>query len=352
MPFFGEIAVVGSLIAGMQVYFGEPVTSMTVVETHFQAAQRKLNFEFHPRFEWAESVVSWNSGASFSLPIQIVLTPIGLTVPTGSYTLANWELSSDPDRHFSGKAQKDSYGDLQTDTLVMNAPQRSLSISFELSPPIESSSVAIRLIAANFLRTKVVEPADLSDHKVWGKTPLGVPQRSQMSYENGDVLCSPTSVSMLLAYWAKKLNRPEIDHDVPEVAAGVFDKNWPGTGNWPFNTAYIGAIPGMRAFVDRMQGVSELEKWIEAGVPAACSVSYDLLRGKGRKGTNDGHLVVLVGFTKDGNPIVNDPGRSTETRQIYLRKDFRDAWRTSKQTVYLAFPRGWHIPKLARLVFN
>ena len=166
-----------------------------------------------------------------------------------------------------------------------------------------------------------------------------------MSYPGGNVLCSPTVVSMLLAFWAKELRHPELDRDVPEVQQGVFDPNWPGTGNWPFNTAFAGTVPGMRAYVARLTDISELEAWIASGKPVATSVSYDLLRGKGKKGASDGHLVVLVGFDEHGDPVFNDPGRSTEVRQTYKRADFDAAWATSGRTVYLIYPKFGLVPE-------
>ena len=54
-------------------------------------------------------------------------------------------------------------------------------------------------------------------------------------------------------------------------------ENWPGTGNWPFNTAFAGQLRGMRGFVKRLEQVFELEELVRAGVPPILSVSFDLL---------------------------------------------------------------------------
>ena len=81
---------------------------------------------------------------------------------------------------------------------------------------------------------------------------LPVPTRSQLDYAGGGAWCSPTSVSMVLSYWSMQLGRSDLNRDVPEVAAAVYDPGWPGTGNWSFNTAYAGSFPGMRAYVTRL----------------------------------------------------------------------------------------------------
>ena len=63
----------------------------------------------------------------------------------------------------------------------------------------------------------------------WGKT-IDVPQRADNNYPHGGVLCSPTSLSMVLAYYANRLSRPEMNKDVPEVESHVRDPVYKGTG--------------------------------------------------------------------------------------------------------------------------
>ena len=81
----------------------------------------------------------------------------------------------------------------------------------------------------------------------------------------------------------------------------------------------------MRGYISRLTDVSELEDWIEAGIPIATSVSYNRLKGKGIAGS--GHLIVCVGFNENGDIVVNDPGthlgnvRRTFSRDIYLSRD-------------------------------
>jgi hypothetical protein len=102
--------------------------------------------------------------------------------------------------------------------------------------------------------------------------------------------------------------------------------------------AYAGLFEGLRAYVTRFSDVSELEGWIACNIPVGLSVDYDRLRGKGR-GPN-GHLVVLVGFTAEGDPIINDPGTSEHVRKVFPRKRLIDAWASSRNTVYLIYPEN------------
>jgi len=181
-----------------------------------------------------------------------------------------------------------------------------------------------------------------STKRAWGKSLL-VPERSQTVYPEGiNEWCSPTSTSMILALWAAKFSRPELDYNVPEVARKVNDPNWPGTGNWPFNTAFAGSHAGIRAYVTRFSDVTELEDWINAGVAVAISVRNGWLKGRPESG--NGHLVVCIGFDERGDVIFNDPGRS-EVRQTYKRENVIKAWAAAGNTVYLIYPEKHVVPK-------
>jgi hypothetical protein len=163
-----------------------------------------------------------------------------------------------------------------------------------------------------------------------------------MNYENGDQVCSPTTVSMLLSYWAAQLNRPELDVEVPAVCAAVHDPGWPGWGNWAFNMGYAGSFPGMRAYATRLSGLAEVEGWIAAGIPVGLSVCYNKLRGKSDEPS--GHLIICVGFTVGGEVVVNDGGTRKNIRKTFSREAVERAWANSQNTVYLVYPAGATLP--------
>jgi len=180
----------------------------------------------------------------------------------------------------------------------------------------------------------------------WGKV-IEVPERRQGEYEGGGGWCSPTSLSMVLAYWSDTLHRPELNYTVPETAAAINDAVLDGTGNWPFNTAFAGELPGMRAYVTRLDDITELEDWIVAGIPPIVSVSSYLTNDR-HSGPDNGHLIVCVGFTENGDIITNDPGVSVKhavrARRIYPRERFINAWKKSKNAVYLVYPANMKPP--------
>jgi hypothetical protein len=185
------------------------------------------------------------------------------------------------------------------------------------------------------------------NRSVWGKT-LDVPERSKFGYPGGKGWCSPTALSMILAYWSRELNRPELDVTVPDVARAIHDTAYRGTGNWAFNMAYAGSFDGMRGYVTRFDGLRQVEDCIAVGIPVALSVSFDLLNGKSED-QNNGHLIVVAGFTQKGDLMVNDPWSNPKNenrvRKIFPRERVVAAWQRSRQTVYLAAPESVKVPR-------
>jgi hypothetical protein len=182
-----------------------------------------------------------------------------------------------------------------------------------------------------------------------------VPQYSQMLYEEGDAWCSPTSTAMLLDFWRERTGRVELAQDITCAATLTHDTVYEGSGNWPFNTAYAASFGGIEAFVMRFTSLADLEAWIACGVPLVVSLAYqpgELARTPLAK--SDGHLLVLRGFDRRGNPITNDPAahpaRGQQVRIVYDRAEFERQWlNTSGGGTYLIYPQGWHVPALSQI---
>jgi hypothetical protein len=293
----------------------------------------------NPGIKWDELIVSWNASMTSNSWLKVEARAFHGDAVTKFFNLGEWSSDRALTPRRSALNEKDEEGHVSTDTLILKSAadrvQLRITISGEQRPEIKFLTLCLTDTGS---KPDALEP----NRDAWGKL-IPVPERSQMAYPNGKVLCSPTTVSMVMTYWSKKLNRPELDHDVPDVEKEVYDENWHGTGNWVFNTAYAGSYPGMRACVTRMSDVSELEDWIAQGLPVAVSLCYDRLRGKG-PGPN-GHLVVCVGFTKEGDVIINDPGTSKNIRKTFPRKNLIYAWANSKNAVYLIYPENAALPK-------
>ena len=287
-----------------------------------------------------ELVASWNIALAVDGFLRVETRAFHPDAATKFFVLGCWsaDLRSPPRASVPG--QRDNDGDVATDTLKLVQPCR--RFQFRLTLGGGASVADLKFLGVSLLDSRA-RPAPLPPHRAaWGKT-IAVPERSQMPFPDGEKLCSPAAVSMLLGHWASTRRRPDLDRTVPEVAAGVFDPNWPGTGNWAFNMAYAGSLPGLRACVTRLSDVSEVEDWIAQGIPVGLSVCYNRLRGKSREPS--GHLVVCVGFTPDGDVIVNDPGTSRNVRKTFPRANLVDAWAYSKNTVYLVYPADLALPE-------
>jgi peptidase C39-like protein len=172
---------------------------------------------------------------------------------------------------------------------------------------------------------------------------LPVPRYSQSihageypEYDNGGAAwCSPTSTQMVIEYWGRgptsqdlawvnpRFRDPQVDH----AARMTYDFGYRGAGNWPFNTAYAAGY-GLRAQVTRLRSLGELERFVARRIPVVTSVAFrrDELPGAGY-GTN-GHLMVVVGFTRKGDVIANDPAAPTNAavRHVYPRRRFETVW--------------------------
>jgi hypothetical protein len=176
---------------------------------------------------------------------------------------------------------------------------------------------------------------------------LAVPGYSQLIHEGGQGWCSAASTAMVLSYWGVgPLPVSNPDAWVPYTARKIFDQGFGGCGNWPFNTAYAGGF-GVRGFVTRLRSLNEAELFIEAGIPLVVSASHDRGEVPGLDYETEGHLTVLVGFTAQGDPVLNDPNSASnaEVRKAVGRAEWEAAWlRSSRGVVYVIYPESVSLP--------
>ncbi len=294
---------------------------------------------------WNELVVSWNANCPTGTALKIEARAFDKTGSTRFYTIGLWSAESGRERT---SIRKEGDGDalVDTDTLIARRPMNEAQVRLTLDGT-NGMMPALKLITFSFLNREVAKGTHASNKNAWGRT-LDVPERSQLGYAGGSGWCSPTAVSMILAYWSQRLGRPELDVPVPQVARAVYDGAYRGTGNWAFNMAYAGSFPGMLAYTTRLDDLRQVEDCIAAGIPVALSVSFDLLNGK-EKDQNNGHLIVAVGFTEQGDVVVNDPWpnpkKENRVRKIFPRHQVIAAWQRSKQTVYVVAPAEASVPR-------
>ncbi len=135
------------------------------------------------------------------------------------------------------------------------------------------------------------------------KVLLDTPAYSQMRRDSaiGSVICSPTSLTMMLNDRDSSLDLfPE------EVALREFDFNYNGFGNWPFTTALAGTY-GYSNYC-HYSDLDFVRQELACGRSVALSVRYANHQGgsnpyleNGAANDTSGHLIVIVGYeTIDG----------------------------------------------------
>jgi len=292
---------------------------------------------------WDELIASWNVPPG--VYVKVEARAVFPDHTTKYYTLAEWSDNATNHPRESVKGQRDDDGTVQTDTLVMARHGGKAQVRVTLGGDGDGKA-ALKFLGLSFCDSAVQTVPRGPNRAAWGKT-IEVPERRQADYPEEKGWCSPTSLSMVLTYWGTALQRPELSRNVPDVAAAIYDSTMDGTGNWPFNTAYAGSFPGMRAYVARFDDISELEDWIAAGVTPILSVSSYLTNNR-HTGPDNGHLIVCVGFTEKGDMVANDPGvsvkRNERPRRVYPRQRVIDAWKKSKNTAYLVYPESAKVP--------
>jgi hypothetical protein len=306
---------------------------------------------FTTSFDYKEAIASWNASTPEGSWVEIQFRAQYGERWSKWYVLGIWASDYSTIKRHSVKLQGDTDGFVAVDTFVSSNKKDTTGI-FQLKlrlfsedgtaiPTVQNASVAYS--------TEAPKKASVSsgDRTLWN-TLLNVPEYSQMVYpDGGEVWCSPTSTSMVLADLDDYTGLPE-----PRVRAaveGVFDWIYDGHGNWPFNTAYA-ASQGYEGYVARFTSLALAEEFVAKGVPVIMSIAWDKgdLTYSDIDSTN-GHLLVLVGFDAVGNPIVNDPAspQDATVQRTYLRSEFEPLWlQASGGTVYLIYPAGTSVPEI------
>ena len=291
------------------------------------------------------------------------------------YVLGRWSYA-DTDFHrtsVGGQGDKDGYVAIDTfyakDHLAV-AYRLRVTLLARAGSGLTPQLTRISAVASNLTNQKNSFPSATS--MTGTDKDLHVPQYSQEihhghypQYDNGgEAWCSPTSTSMVVAYWAGKFPSagfspsaaetawvdPPVDPWVDYTARYVYDYHYNGAGNWPFNAAYA-SERGLVADVTQLHDLREAEAFVKAGIPLVASIAFssNKLTGADIKSTN-GHLAVIEGFTGDGRVIVNDPASPTDgdVRHVYDREQFERAWiPASGGVVYVIRPANWTTPDLA-----
>jgi len=162
-----------------------------------------------------------------------------------------------------------------------------------------------------------------------------VPTYSQfcLDHPKKDVICSPTSCSMVVNYFNKQNSIDPI-----AFADDVFDSGLNAYGSWPFNTAqaFLKCNGKVHFWVSRSNSFCELYAHLLQNMPVVVSV-----RGKingAPKEYPHGHLLVVIGWDQKNKKVLcHDPAFS-DPKEVFVSypvKDFLTAWERSRRLIYL-----------------
>ncbi|MEH1099114.1 C39 family peptidase [Micromonospora sp. CPCC 205561] len=336
-------------------------------------------------FDATELIASWNANTPAGTWIQVEMQG---TYNTGDqtkwYVMGRWASGDADIKRTSVNRQGDPWSTIWTDTFsIDDASAGVLLRAYQLrltlyKAPGQSAAPVVHTVGAmssNVPDRFTVEPS--AGGIAWGRE-LAVPRYSQNIHAGhypeydggGQAWCSPTSTTMVIEYWGRKASEEDTawvdptypDPTVNHAARMVYDYQYDGAGNWPFNTAYAASFPGLEARVTRLHSLDEVERFIAAGIPVVTSQSFLASELDGAGYGTSGHLFVVVGFTAEGDVIVNDPASSSNeaVRNVYPREQFEQIWLRTKRTnasggvsggsggvVYLIKPTSKPWPKVA-----
>src|SRR5258706_8877276 len=165
--------------------------------------------EIRTRIKFDELIASWNVQLPPTSALEIQARPIYKAGdrtgdgPAKFYTMGIWTGDPTISPRQSVLNQKDENGHVSTDTLKLSAPSDGVQLRLILSGG-DAGKTRLKFLGICLTDTRIETESEPPNKAAWDKL-IPVPERSQMKYENGNVLCSPATVSMLLAYWSEKL---------------------------------------------------------------------------------------------------------------------------------------------------
>jgi Peptidase_C39 like family len=314
----------------------------------------------------SQAVASWNADTPSGTWVQVELRGVTSAGTTSKwYVMGRWAADDAAFSRTSVPGQGDADGTVDIDTFV--AASGGGFVRWQVRATLyraagTSLTPVLRSVGAMVSRLPAADKYPTSTPGAALGTALPVPQFSQdvhlgqyPQWDNGgEAWCSPTSTSMVLAYWGTGPSAADlawvdpsyVDPQVDYAARNTFDNNYDGCGNWPFNTAYAGRY-GLDAFVTRMRSFNEVELFIARGIPVIVSAAFKKNEVPGATYSTNGHLMVIVGFTATGDVVMNDPASPDDAavRKVFGRAEFETAWRNSSGgTVYLIHPTSVALP--------
>jgi hypothetical protein len=302
-------------------------------------------------FGATQAVASWNAETPAGSWIEVLFQgSYGGGSLTPWYVMGRWASGDGDILRTSVDGQRDAHSGIATDTFAITSPA---------TDPVRLTAYRLRVVlhrrpgsavTPRVRRLGTMASALPDRFAVPASTPGGargvelrLPRYSQELHKGeypqynggGEAWCSPTSSQMVVEYWGRRPSRAELawvnpsypDPAVCQAARATYDHQYQGCGNWPFNAAYAASY-GLDAAITRLRSLHDVERLIQAGIPVITSQSFLAAELDGAGYGTAGHLMVVAGFTRDGDVVAHDPAAPTDqaVRRVYRRHQFETIW--------------------------
>jgi hypothetical protein len=225
-------------------------------------------------------------------------------------------------------ASEFSWGWVNMDNLVLKRPAsafqvkvdfQSYDLDVKVNPSVRRVAISYSGVVNDPVKRAKLAPAT---QPVAGKIDLAIPYRPQG--DNGRSLapqtCSPTSTSMVMAYWGA--DRPTLENCV-----AIWDNENHMFGNWGRAVARAGEM-GLDAWIARYRDWDHVKATLATGQPIIASIKFNPgeFPSSLLKESKNGHLIVIRGMTEAGDVICNDPGNRKGDDVVYKADELGRAW--------------------------
>jgi len=284
--------------------------------------------ELKAEFEFTEVIPSWNASTPPNTGVMFEVR--ARDAATGNWTpwlyIGRWGRVLENDK----RAVSCDWGTVHVDTLVLDRPADAFQIrarleSFDLDRSVNPS---VRRITVSYsgrvdddARRAALSPPVNLDGLAWARD-LDVPFRPQ-GIEATNIrgsICSCASTTMVMSFCG-------VDRPTAENALAIYDDEHDIFGNWNRATQRAGEL-GLDAWLQRFRNWDQVKAVIAQGTPVIAAIKFE----KGQFPSalyqeTDGHLIVIRGFTPEGDVIVNDPASKDKgERAIYKASELAVAW--------------------------
>lgn len=234
------------------------------------------------------------------------------------------------DQNRSISAEADEYASVNIDTLINKEEKNNL---FKLRVNITPNSNENLILENITVTTKPLNNNLVYDESLLINHLIDVDPLQQLSIPNiGNLICSPTSVTMVLNYYGYNFKQEEMAQKVYDYGRRIY-------GNWTFNASYAGSLESIYSRVEFIDDFNKVVNYIKNDVPVIFSItttSLNDLEGS-IMAFPAGHLIVLIGFEQiDGvwYGIFNDPAEYEDNKVMrkYKMEQVLNVW---KQYTYI-----------------